>query len=188
MELLHPLGRDFKQSQHAIKKTKETALQLRLRATDSYNFFFDKLTWTCSNIKWFAKSEQNLQISILDENPRLLTSSMQTAVILLWTWVEGISTERVITKSGRSQSQSWSPDRVTVKRQFGFSLCAAPPRSFLYLKLQGVGVKVRVMSNIRKGVWGNQVQKGVEIDRTYGVRVKSELKSVLGWSQCHSQS
>ena len=40
IELLHPPGRDFKQLQDAIKKTKEIALQLRLRATDSYNFFF----------------------------------------------------------------------------------------------------------------------------------------------------
>ena len=34
-----------------------------------------------------------------------------------------------------SWSWSWSPVGVTVERPFGFSLCAAPPRSFLRLNL-----------------------------------------------------
>ena len=44
---------------------------------------------------------------------------------------------RVVTKSGQSWSWSWSPDGVTVVRQFGFSLCAAPPRSFFILIYEG---------------------------------------------------
>ena len=40
----------------------------------------------------------------------------------------------------------WKSGQVTVERRFGFSLCA-PPRSFLRLNLQGVGVKVRVRRN-----------------------------------------
>ena len=46
----------------------------------------------------------------------------------------------IVTKSGQSRSWSWSPDGVTVMRQFSFSLCAVPPRSFLHLNLWGVKV------------------------------------------------
>ena len=47
--------------------------------------------------------------------------------------------QRVVTKSGWSWSWSWSLDGVTVKRQFGFSSCAVPSRSFFHLNLWGVG-------------------------------------------------
>lgn len=38
-----PAGCDFQHSRRAIKKTKDTALRLRLRATKSYNFFLVSL-------------------------------------------------------------------------------------------------------------------------------------------------
>ena len=47
----------------------------------------------------------------------------------------------VVTKSGWGQSQSWSIDEITVVRQFGFSLCAVPPRSFFILIYKGSEIK-----------------------------------------------
>ena len=43
----------------------------------------------------------------------------------------------VAIKSGRSWSWRWSPSVIAVKRRFGFSLCAAPPRSFFVLIYEG---------------------------------------------------
>ena len=53
---------------------------------------------------------------------------------LLWTLYRMYFYQRVVTKSSQSRSQSWSLDRVTVKRRFSFSLCATPPRSVISQK------------------------------------------------------
>ena len=43
----------------------------------------------------------------------------------------------VVTRSSWSWSWRRSPDEITVARQFGFSLCAVPPRSFFVLIYEG---------------------------------------------------
>ena len=43
----------------------------------------------------------------------------------------------VVTKSGQSRGRSWSLNMITVERRFGFSLYAAPPRSFFVLIYEG---------------------------------------------------
>ena len=66
-------------------------------------------------------------------------------IINCWRIVDGRTECRryfywgVAAKSGWSWSWSWrwSSDEVTVARRFGFSLCAAPPRSFFVLIYEG---------------------------------------------------
>ena len=78
----------------------------------------------------------------------------------------------IVTKSGQSQSWSWSPDRVTVVRQFGFSLCAAPPRTFFVLIYKG-SKWIRVRRHDKEGSIGYLILDGMILLTTYQINIES---------------
>ena len=62
-----------------------------------------------------------------------------------------------------SRSWSWrrSPDGVTVRRRFSFSLCTVPPEFFLHLNLQGVGW-IRVRKGDKGRITRSLIMDGIE--------------------------
>ena len=90
--------------------------------------------------------------------PPLCRKTQSWWLMFCYERVEGNSTEKAITKSG--WSWSWSPDGVTVKRWFSFSLCAVPPRFFVHLNLW---VKVRVRRNNGKECEITKYSRGLRL-------------------------
>ena len=126
--------------------------------TRHFHLLIFRFNWQCQGTdprqgiitRWSSDWIDNVKAKIQDKGLSpidlqiQLTMSRQRSVknriverVVGWRSIEVIYW-RVVTKSGQSRSRSWSLNEITIRRQFGFSLCAAPPESFLCLNLREV--------------------------------------------------